>query len=171
MPRRPRLDVEKRRAEVSDMYIKGHSQAEIARKYGLTQSQISQDLKAIRKEWRNSRVRNFDDLVDEALQKIDKREREAWEAWEKSKEDYIKKATKQKGKGGSDKPDYQEVVTTEYKAMGDPRYLTIIGQCERDRMELLGHSAAKKIEVSGKDGEAVGVMVYLPDNKRESEGE
>src|SRR5689334_13916725 len=88
------LDLEKRRALVADLYLKGWTQWDIARKVGVNQGQISRDLKALHEQWKESGVRDLDELKRRELVKIDKLERTYWEAWDKS----CKKATKTRTK-------------------------------------------------------------------------
>jgi transcriptional regulator with XRE-family HTH domain len=85
----PRHDTEvlSRRAEVARRYLQGEMQEQIAQSFGVTQGQISQDLKAIRAAWLASAVRDFDALKAQELAKIDAVEREYWLAWERSKKD------------------------------------------------------------------------------------
>ena len=47
---RKKVQIEYRRTQVAELYLKGWTQAEIARKLGVSQGTISSDLKAIRKE-------------------------------------------------------------------------------------------------------------------------
>jgi hypothetical protein len=61
--------------------LKGCPQALIAREFGVSQPLITADLKAIRKEWMKSGIRNFDEALNKELKKLDILEREAWAAW------------------------------------------------------------------------------------------
>ena len=74
-----KLKIEYRRMRVGELSLKGWTQVAIARELGVSQATISSDIKAIRKEWRESRIRNLDEVLEEVLQKLDVVEREAWE--------------------------------------------------------------------------------------------
>lgn len=78
--------ITRRREVVADSYIQGRTQAEIARYLGVSQPTVSTDLKAIQKQWRESAIRDFDLLRERELQKLDRVEREAWAAWERSQD-------------------------------------------------------------------------------------
>jgi DNA-binding NarL/FixJ family response regulator len=58
--------IEQRRRQVGEFYVKGSTQSQIARETGVSQSTVSADLKAIRGEWRESRIRDFDEAVTTA---------------------------------------------------------------------------------------------------------
>src|SRR5690349_19797662 len=80
------LAILERRRRVADLYTQGWTQMEIAAKEGCSQTTISADLIQIRREWRASMVRDFDDARAAELKKIDRVEREAWRAWERSQQ-------------------------------------------------------------------------------------
>jgi hypothetical protein len=125
------LAVLKRREHVADLYLKGWTQVAIAVECGVAQSRISVDLAKIREAWLNSAIRNFDVLRERELQRIDRVEREAWAAWERSQQ-----------------PVQSAVVTGEdiakrtkksvHQKYGDPRFLDIIHKCIAQRRAMLG---------------------------------
>jgi hypothetical protein len=128
---REELAVSQRRKQVAELYLKGSSQPAIAEQLGVSQPTVSGDLKAIQQEWRESAIRDFDELRAIELQKIDLIEREAWAAWQRSQ-----------------KPAQSAIVTGEghdqkaRKSMkhqyGDPRFLILVAQCINQRRALLG---------------------------------
>jgi len=130
----------KRRKDVAELYLKGWFQHDIAAKYGLSKGQISQDLKAIYKEWKSSTLRDFDELKEAELARINRLEQEYWEAWEKSKLAQLKERKKYKDA----KLEEMNKETTE--ASGDPRYLQGIQWCINKRSEILGLNAPEKHE-------------------------
>src|SRR5690242_11244148 len=78
------LAILQRRKQVAELYLQGWSQPAIAHQLDVSQPTICADLKAIRQDWRDSAIRDFDALRDLELQKLDLIEREAWEAWKRS---------------------------------------------------------------------------------------
>ena len=84
--RSKQLEMTRRRQLVADLYVRGWNQVSIAQEVGVGQPTISTDLKAIRREWRESTVRDFDTARAVELRKLDRVEREAWAAWERSQE-------------------------------------------------------------------------------------
>src|SRR5436190_12314643 len=78
------IDVWHRRRQVAELSLQGWSQPAIAEHLEVSQPTICADLKAIRQEWRDSAVRDFDELRAIELQKLDFMEREAWAGWFRS---------------------------------------------------------------------------------------
>lgn len=121
---------------------------------------VHKDVNALLAEWRETRIENLDHAVQLELERIDEVTREAWEAWEKSKQDYEKKRAKQQGAppapGDDDKDADGGVVTTrmelqreEMRCYGDPRYLEIIHKNAMERRKLLGLYSPEKKEIAG----------------------
>lgn len=121
---------------------------------------VSKDVRALLAEWRETRIENLDHAVQLELERIDDIVKEAWEAWEKSKQDYEKKKAKQQGAPPATDEDDKSVdggvVTTrmelqreEIRCYGDPRYLEIIHKNLTERRKLLGLYSPEKREISG----------------------
>ncbi len=158
-----RLDI------VAQLYKRGYSYREIREEvmarldletYSLRT--VSKDVNRLLEEWRETRIENFDHSVQLELQRIDDMIKEAWEAWDKSKEDYTQKSSKQKGipgmkdddEGNDGRP--PEVLTIsmeqtakEFIKYGDPRYLELIHKLSIERRKLLGLYSPEKREISG----------------------
>ena len=150
----PRHDTEvlSRRAEVARRYLQGEMQEQIAQSFGVTQGQISQDLKAIRAAWLASAVRDFDALKAQELAKIDAVEREYWLAWERSKKD--KEISVQEG-GEVDpqtrKPRIKKVVMRKEGQAGNPAFLAGVLTCIERRCAILGIDAPKRFVIRWDD--------------------
>lgn len=123
---------------------------------------VGKDIERCIEEWRaQQRVEDMDAAIHLELARIDDVCREAWEAWEKSKQDADKTRTKQTGvvpQGGKGNGDEQngeiqtvkvERTSEEQTNCGDPRYLDIICKCAMERRKLLGLYSPDKKEVSG----------------------
>jgi hypothetical protein len=129
-----KLAILKRRQQVAELYLQSWPQAAIAEQLSVEQSTISADLKAIRKEWRESAIRDFDEAQAEELKKLDRVEREAYAAWEQSK----KPSQSAVINGESGTQPSRKNVRTQY---GDPRLLEIVLKCIAQRREILGLDA------------------------------
>lgn len=100
---------------------------------------------------------NMDEMLQLELSRIDDMMREAWAAWEKSKEDYLdtqqimRGTPKQTGKGEESGVDTtsMEQRRKEIRSCGDPRYLELINKLLIERRKLLGLYAPEKKELSG----------------------
>ncbi len=144
-----------RRRQVAALYLQGKTQTEIARLLGTTQPRVCLHLKAIRKEWLASCVRDFDEAVAEELAKLNNIEAEAWAAFERSCQPATvtqeKVATNTKGVA------VQRVVGMKVAAIegvGDPRFLERVSWCVLTRLRLLGY-----LQVDGAVGRPMPVQI------------
>jgi hypothetical protein len=136
------LHVARRRQQVANLYLQGWPQAEIAEHLQIAQSTVSNDLKRIHAEWRSSTIRDFDMLQAIELQKLDRLEREAWAAWERSQ----KPSQQARIKGANSEQNADRLVKNQ---VGDPRFLEQVHKCISARRALLGLDAPTRIEPVG----------------------
>lgn len=119
---------------------------------------VKDDVDKLLKEWRETRITDMDLSVQLELQRIDDLIREAWEAWEKSKEDYEKQGGTQTAaivqeetaEGGSEDkiiPVKMQQRKDSVRSCGDPRYLELINKLLIERRKLLGLYAPEKKDV------------------------
>lgn len=150
---RAKRDADRRR--VAALYLQGRYQADIAAELGVDQSTVSRDLAAIRKEWRASSVRDFDEARAQELAKIDELEREAWAAWERSKQE-TRTVTRRRrqvpprsGAGDAAGELSEQSLKTEQRH-GDIAYWNAVLKCVQARREMLGLDEAKKLDVNSR---------------------
>lgn len=93
---------------------------------------------------------NRDKYEDIALARIDNMERELWEAWNKSKEDAVKRQRKKRvSKDDTDgAQNFEERSESDVIALGNPTYIAEIRQCEEMRNKILGVNSADKKELT-----------------------
>ncbi len=147
MGRTPQEDIriEHRRQQVAEWILQSWTQGAMARELGVSQATISSDLKAIRKEWRDSRVRDFDEAVDLALQKHHRVEREAWAAWKRSQ---LPAETTRVTQNGENK----RAEKTVRQQPGDVHFLVVVNHCITACRRLLGLDAPTRIAPTSPDG-------------------
>ena len=124
-----------RRVEVAALSVRGVTHADMAAQLKVGTATISRDLKAIRKEWLESRVRDFDQAREIELRKLDNLEREAWEAWSRSQRPI---ETSKVSGGGLDLSEKRRGEKTSRSQTGDARYLDVVARCIDKRCEILG---------------------------------
>lgn len=144
-PKRTRLERERDLVEISKLYFEHWPQVAIADKLGLSQQQISYDLKVLYKRWSAESLSTIGDLKARELAKIDNLEREYWEAWRRSCEDKEIDTTK----AVPDEKEPTKGVTKEKTRRvegqaGDPRFLTGVQWCINKRAEIIGLDAGTK---------------------------
>ena len=144
-----------RRQEVAQRYLRGEQQYDIGRALGVSQAQISLDLKVVRELWLASTLRNFDALKSEQLAKIDQIEIAAWQGWERSlqpREVSLTEATEggeilgDDGKPRPKAPSRKASVRREGQA-GDPRFLERVQKCIDQRCTILGLNEPTRLTI------------------------
>lgn len=152
-----RLQIEYRRKQVSELYLKERTQADIARELGVSQATISSDIKALRKEWEKSRIRNTDELIAEQFKKHQLLSREAWDGWERSKEPVeTTRAIQSHGQ--------MRVEKTVRQQAGDPRFLRIVANSmdSIDKFfDLKGAASAAKEQLNEEENRKRAVSMLL----------
>jgi len=169
-PKRTSFQIDRDRREIADLYLKGHTQAEIAayinadknRAYTLSRQMISYDLIALRKLWLKSSLIDIDEMKANELAKIDHLELEYWDAWKRSQDDAeeIKELLVED----------IGIIPVERKLKGqagDPRFLQGVQWCIERRCKILGVDAPSKAEITGKGGGPIETKdVSLTDEQR-----
>ena len=150
---------EKYLSEMADLYLKGRTQNEIAAHFGVSQPQISTDLKKVRKRWREMTNDVFDAKVSRELAKVDAVEREFWQAWLSSKTEWKRTSKKRTTDPGGRK--HREVGVLREQREGNPAFLEGVLRCITQRCRILGLEAPIKQEVAGKGGLPVQFTISL----------
>ena len=123
---------------------------------------VHTDVQRLIKEWQEERLENTEDKITAELARIDLVIKEAWAAWEKSKEDYDKRS---KTAMFLPKKDKQGVKITmdvikqfqneaQERCYGNPKYLDVILKAMEQRCKLLGLSKTT-MEVSAATSGAI----------------
>ena len=85
-PKRTPFEIERDRAEISELYLKGATQLAIAEQLGLSRQQIGYDLGKIQQQWRTHTALDLDSHKGQQLAKLDQLEREYWMGWEEKQD-------------------------------------------------------------------------------------
>jgi hypothetical protein len=145
-PKRTPFERERDLEITAGMYLRGMTQAAIGKRIGVSQRQISSDLKLLQKRWQQSALVDINAVKGKELAKIDALERTYWQAWRRSMKEAQRTSTSKKGTG-----DEGEIVARVDRAsqVGDPRYLTGVQWCIERRCRIVGIDAPEKKEFSG----------------------
>ncbi len=141
-----RMDKLRLLTEVSELYLSGKTQPEIAALYSVSVPTVSDWLTDIRQVWRETQVKNFNEMQQVELMKLDRMEAEMWTAWELSKKGInkrVKGTISRTGKMGGDE-DYEEEENLQ--SHGDVRYMESLIKIKAQRIKLLGLDAPIKVE-------------------------
>lgn len=148
-----KVDIQQRLQIIAPLYRKGWTEREITEevrkrldmpKYAYSTAHT--DIQRLLKEWQEERLTDTDAKITSEVARLKLVIREAWEAWEKSKEDYHEKTKSQQGLPKVDEQGVQIGIDTikammydaEKRGLGDPRYLDIILKAETQICKLLG---------------------------------
>lgn len=144
---------------VAKLYKRGYSYADIQREVreqlgmdkGYSLRTVHKDVHTLLEEWKETRIEDVDKAIQAELVRLNEMEKEAWQEWDKSKQDHEKKRAKQQktsGEGGDDAV-RMEQQREEVIGFGDPRYLDIVHKCGIERRKILGLYAPEKKDISG----------------------
>jgi hypothetical protein len=141
--KRTKIQYERDLEKTADLYCQGWTQLAIAKEIGVSQSQISLDLKEVQTRWRERSILNIDDWKAEELAKVDRIEAELWIAWHDSRRPtQVKNA--QKTTAG--RYPGKTVSQKETSSAGDPRFMFGILECIEKRCRILGLHAPTKLQ-------------------------
>lgn len=135
--KRSKIQQERDRLTISELYLKGWSQWRIGEYLEVDQSTICRELKKIKQAWKAEAVRDYDLHVDEQLRRLAMLEAEHWEAWQRSqtaKEQSLSEKMAEAASGGDAKTKIQRRTETR---IGDPRFLEGLLKCNQERSKLL----------------------------------
>lgn len=112
---------------------------------------VYNDTKRLMEEWRDERVAEIDHLVALELRRLDARDRELWEQWEKSKEESVETVTTLRGgvEDGTGRARQSERRVKQVTGLGDVAIMREIRENAAERAKLLGLYAPAKTELSG----------------------
>jgi hypothetical protein len=126
------------------MYLRAEPQWKIAQHFGVHPGQISRDLRVLQKQWQEAALFDLDKVKGRELAKLDEIEHKAWLAWDRSCKDAETMEVTGTSRGGKSKPD--KVKKTTKGQAGESRFLAIILDCVKQRCEILGLEAPKKLD-------------------------
>ncbi len=129
---------------ISDLDSMGYSSREIAEKLRISHATVSRDLKTIDRRWQDKYLNNEakNKIKAEAIERTYKREKEAWQGWDRSQQqrrvksvEYEPEIALPDGKTLKGKQKVSERVEDQY---GDPRFLEQASKAVQQRCDLLG---------------------------------
>jgi hypothetical protein len=154
-PKRTKAQKEADMVEMAKLYLEGYTQEEMAAQFKVSQVQICKDMRALRDEWIESSLVDIDAAKRRELARIDRVEDAAVSEYARSRQDAKKSVRSEKvGSGEHTDSFVQQTETTEGR-IGDPRFLTIIQNCVKQRCAILGLDAPTRNEMSGPNGGAI----------------
>jgi hypothetical protein len=133
--KRTKLERERDLQKISQEYLRGKTQQEMAQLFGVSQAQVSYDLKVLKRRWFKASLLNMAEAKARELAKIDALERKYAEAWERSLKD---KETKTAEKTTAGPAGRTRAVSRQEERDGNPAFLAGIQWCIEQRCKILG---------------------------------
>lgn len=127
---------EEHRSKIAALRLRGYEFREIAREMELSLSYVYTEYKVVELRWRKAA---HDDLATQKakeLAHLDAVEKEAWEAYERSRKHAVEQQEKSGYVGKERVP--KETRAKQKTRDGDPRFLSVVMQCIDRRIKLLG---------------------------------
>jgi hypothetical protein len=151
---------ERDRVLIARMYVRGKSKHEmtaaIRQNYpdrNITPKMIHLDLQEIRRAWLQSTLIDFNAAKAKELARLDEAEREAWDAWEKSKSKHVRIEYETSDYQVPFSADKIADVSSNKKrkiieaTVGDIKYLEMVERMIKMRCDILGLFEAKRLQV------------------------
>jgi hypothetical protein len=149
------------RAEVVRLIRRGYTKSAIAAHLRVSPNTITEDWKVVIRQIRADQTEDLKEYIACKLQEYSEIKKEAWEQWDKSKQDARKRVRERnlrvieprdKKKGTPPKTGLvvTKDVSTRTGQCGDPRYLQVILNCLSAERELLGLDPVKEVTIKGK---------------------
>ena len=166
---RTKLQKQRDKRRVSQAYLQGETQAEIAASLGLSQPTVSRILKDLQADWMAAAIGDVTEAKARELAKIDTLELEYWAAWKRSQQNAEVETTKMQGTDPSAPGKLEKQKRVEGQ-VGDSRYLQGVQWCVEMRCKIIGIEAPRKIAPTDPTGEKQyepKVNPYLTMSKKE----
>jgi hypothetical protein len=152
---------------ISELYLQGLQQAEIAEQLGVCRQQVTYDLRILQHRWQQSALVNFNEKKALELARIDLLERTYWQAWQESRKprETTTSTTEKTNDGASaahaKAPPLRLKAAMRKEARdGNPAFLEGVQWCINKRCAILGLDAPKKGILSGEAGQPL-IKAYL----------
>lgn len=140
-PKRSKIQRERDRLTIAELYLKGWSQQKIADFLELNKSGICRELKKIKQNWKAETIEEHGLYVQQELKRLAMLEAEHWAAWQRSQEsretNSLEKLVSGKDAAGSPVGRLKQ-NTRSQQQVGDAVFLTGIQRVIDVRCKLLG---------------------------------
>jgi len=169
-PKRTADEVLRDRADIARMRLEGLTQTKIAeeisrlRDYELSERTIRDDLKAVRDEWLNQSIDNYEQTRLIELSRIDEEELIAKDAWTRSTQPRKKERTRT---GTNDGRPFEEFMQETENRDGNPAFLQRLESIRQRRCAILGFDSwqrSENINVAIETLLSAGYVIRLPED-------
>ena len=148
-PKRTLDEILRDRAEIAKLRLEGLTQAQISdrlgrlRDYTLSPQTIAIELKAVREEWLNQTIDNYEQTRLIELSRLDEEEKIAKDAWTRS---MLPKKKERTRTGTNDGKPFEEFMQESENRDGNPAFLQRLESIRQRRCAILGFNAQQRSE-------------------------
>jgi len=148
-PKRTLDEILRDRADIAKMRLEGLTQAQIAerlgrlRHYSLSPQTIAIELKAVREQWLNQTIDNYEQTRLIELSRLDEEESLAKDAWARS---ILPKKKERTRSGTNDGKPFEEFMQETATRDGNPAFLQRLESIRQRRCAILGFNAQQRSE-------------------------
>lgn len=139
-PKRSKIQRERDRLTIAELYLKGWSQQRIADLLELDKSNICRELKKIKEQWKSQAIEDHNLYVQQELRRLAMLEAEYWAGWETSQQSKEISLNERLATGrdevGQVLGRVKQATRTEQK-VGDATFLNGVLSCVKERARLL----------------------------------
>jgi hypothetical protein len=128
-----RMEIIARQNRVAELRLQGYSTAAIAEKLGICERQAKYDSQRVSQRWRESSIRNWDELIEIERLRLERIHQLAEEGYERSLQPK-ESVTVEKGESGG----VESTKLKEEGQAGDPQFLQVMIRASESRRKLLG---------------------------------
>jgi hypothetical protein len=152
-PKRTTFQRERDLEQITSLYLTGKTQQAIADVIGVSRQQISLDIQAIKKRWRESSLIDIGEAKNRELDRLDKLEQIYWSAWENSlgERTRTKQETSADGRDEDKNKKRKSLIRASVEKetmLGNPAYLAGIEYCISERCKIVGLYAPTQSNVN-----------------------
>jgi predicted transcriptional regulator len=151
--KRTKVQRDRQLVKMTKLWVLGHSQSDIAKKFGITQQQVSYDIKEIRNRLLPENIQEMKEARTDRMMELAMFKQEFLEEWERSKRDKeIQTQEKISSPGnGKNAGDRIKVAWRTEGKCGDPAFLNGALKVIQEECKIGGFYAPKKLEHSWGD--------------------
>lgn len=151
-----KLQIMERRKFVSEKFLLGWSQRDIAEKCGVTQPTVCNDITFLIGEWKESNLVDLDAKIELEIRRINHLEGHAWTAFFESKKikttSVNRQVNRKAEKKRNDTDHFDDTSVTTIESAGDAKFMNIISDCIKMRVKLMGLDAPQKVAMTDTKG-------------------
>lgn len=172
-PKRSKIQQERDRLTIAELYLKGWSQQRIADFLELDKSNISREIKKVKASWKAEAIEDYGIYVQGELRRLAMLESEYWAGWERSQQSREVSMNERLATGKDELEQFLSRIkqsTRTEQRVGDAVFLNGILSCIKERAKLLDlyPKETKQQESVEAEGQLKDYLTYLSSSRSDT---